>query len=133
MREWQGKRYWLVGASEGLGLALAQQMSRAGVDLVLSARSADRLAEAVATLARPAQAVVCDVADTASVSKAAAEEGEDQLAAAFLRHPGLTVIPPAIAGIDPAWITTDGALRLRPDYWAERGGMDGFFMVCVQK
>ena len=56
MREWQGKRYWLVGASEGLGLALAQQMSRAGVDLVLSARSADRLADAVATLPRPARA-----------------------------------------------------------------------------
>jgi 16S rRNA (cytosine967-C5)-methyltransferase len=24
-------------------------------------------------------------------------------------------------------------LRLRPDYWAESGGMDGFFMVCVTK
>lgn len=76
MRVWQGKRYWLVGASEGLGLALAQQLSRAGVDLVLSARSADRLADAVATLARPARAVVCDVADTASVRRAAAEAGE---------------------------------------------------------
>ena len=61
-----------------------------------------------------------------------AEEGEDQLAAALLRHPGLMVIPPVIAGIDPSWITADGALRLRPDYWAEKGGMDGFFMVCVQ-
>ena len=62
-----------------------------------------------------------------------AEEGEDQLAAALLRHPGLTVISPVIAGIDPSWITPDGALRLRPDYWADRGGIDGFFMVCVQK
>ena len=76
MRVWQGKRYWLVGASEGLGLALARKMSRAGVDLVLSARSPDRLAEAVASLARPARAVVCDVADTASVRKAAAEVGQ---------------------------------------------------------
>lgn len=62
-----------------------------------------------------------------------AEEGEDQLTAALARHPGLTVIPPKIAGVDPAWITTEGALRLRPDYWADRGGMDGFFMVCVRK
>ena len=62
-----------------------------------------------------------------------AEEGEDQLTAALLRHPGLTVIPPVIAGIDQGWITADGALRLRSDYWADRGGMDGFFMVCVQK
>ncbi len=62
-----------------------------------------------------------------------AEEGEDQLTAALLRHPGLTVIPPVIAGVHQGWITADGALRLRPDYWADRGGMDGFFMVCVQK
>ena len=62
-----------------------------------------------------------------------AEEGEDQLAAAIVRHPGLKVIAPEIPGIAPAWITPDGALRLRPDYWAEHGGMDGFFMVCVQK
>jgi len=70
---WSGKRYWLVGASEGLGLALAQVMARAGADLVLSARSADRLAAAVATLARPARGIVCDVADVASVTAAAAE------------------------------------------------------------
>ena len=62
-----------------------------------------------------------------------AEEGEDQLAAALLRHPGLTAIAPVIAGIDPAWVTPEGALRLRPDYWADIGGMDGFFMVCVTK
>ena len=75
VRDWSGKRYWLVGASEGLGLALAQVMARAGADLVLSARSADRLAAAVAGLARPARGVVCDVADTASVIAAAAEVG----------------------------------------------------------
>ncbi len=62
-----------------------------------------------------------------------AEEGEDQLAAALRRHPGLAVMPPEIAGVDPAWITLDGALRLRPDYWADKCGMDGFFMVCVRK
>ena len=60
-----------------------------------------------------------------------ADEGEAQLAAALLRHPGLRVLPPMIAGIDPAWITPQGGLRLRPDYWADIGGMDGFFMACV--
>ena len=62
-----------------------------------------------------------------------AEEGEDQLAAALVRHPGLKVVAPEIPGVDPAWITSEGALRLRPDYWGDRGGMDGFFMACVQK
>lgn len=62
-----------------------------------------------------------------------AEEGEDQLAGAMARHPGLTVVAPQIPGIDPAWITPESALRLRPDHWADKGGMDGFFMVCVTK
>ncbi len=60
-------------------------------------------------------------------------EGEDQLDAMLLRHKNLSVLPPKIEGIDLAWITEKGALRLRPDYWADMGGMDGFFMVCVQK
>jgi 16S rRNA (cytosine967-C5)-methyltransferase len=60
-------------------------------------------------------------------------EGEDQLTALLARHAGLQVIAQQIAGVDPSWITPQGALRLRPDYWAEIGGMDGFFMVCVQK
>lgn len=76
MREWTGKRYWLVGASEGLGLALAQIMSRAGAEVILSARSEDRLAEAVKTLPGKAKAVPCDVADKASVQAAADAIGE---------------------------------------------------------
>ena len=54
------------------------------------------------------------------------EEGEAQLAAALARHPGLRVDRPAMPWVDPAWITPDGGLRLRPDCW---GGMDGFFMA----
>jgi 16S rRNA (cytosine967-C5)-methyltransferase len=61
------------------------------------------------------------------------DEGEAQLSAALARHPGLTVLRPALPGIDPAWITPEGGLRLRPDYWADKGGMDGFFMTCLKK
>jgi len=61
------------------------------------------------------------------------EEGEQQLAEALLRHPGLRVVPPEVKGIDKAWVTPQGGLRLRPDYWAEKGGMDGFFMACVRQ
>jgi len=61
------------------------------------------------------------------------EEGEAQLTAALARHPGVTVQRPDLPGIDPAWITPDGGLRLRPDYWAEIGGMDGFFMAVLTR
>jgi 16S rRNA (cytosine967-C5)-methyltransferase len=57
-------------------------------------------------------------------------EGEEQLAAALARHPGLHVVPPAMPWVDPAWITPQGGLRLTPARW---GGMDGFFMACIQR
>jgi len=61
-----------------------------------------------------------------------AEEGEDQLAAVLARHPDLGVLPTAISGVPEHWFT-NGALRTRPDYWTETGGMDGFFMVCLTR
>ncbi|MCA3445438.1 MAG: SDR family NAD(P)-dependent oxidoreductase [Rhodobacter sp.] len=76
MREFRDKRYWLVGASEGLGRALAERLSAAGAEVILSARSADRLAEVAATLPGPSVAVPVDVADTASVRKAAEAAGQ---------------------------------------------------------
>ncbi len=62
-----------------------------------------------------------------------AVEGEDQLAAALTRNPGLSVLPPQGPGLSPEWVTPAGGLRLRPDYWSELGGMDGFFMACVTR
>ena len=61
------------------------------------------------------------------------EEGEGQLTAALARHPGLAVVQSSLPGVPEAWFGPEGGLRLRPDYWADTGGMDGFFMVCVTK
>ncbi len=60
-------------------------------------------------------------------------EGEDQLGAALVRHPDLQVLRPDVPGIEQNWITAQGGLRLRPDYWPQLGGMDGFFIACLQK
>lgn len=73
MREFNGKRYWLVGASEGLGLALAQKLSAAGAEVILSARTEDSLKAAAATLSGPATILPVDVGDSASVTAAAAQ------------------------------------------------------------
>lgn len=76
MRELTGKRYWLVGASEGLGRALAFHLSRMGVEVIVSARNADRLAELVLELPGKASFVTTDISDRSSVEDAAAKVGE---------------------------------------------------------
>ena len=62
-------------------------------------------------------------------------EGEVQVERALSRHPGLRAERAALAlpGIEPDWITEAGGLRLRPDYWPDLGGMDGFFVACLRK
>ena len=76
MKTWQGKRYWLVGASEGLGREVAFCLSRAGAEVIVSARSEDRLKDLVAELPGKASYVTVDVADRAAVEAAAAEIGD---------------------------------------------------------
>jgi 16S rRNA (cytosine967-C5)-methyltransferase len=60
------------------------------------------------------------------------EEGEGQLTAALARHPGLAVERQDLPGVDPGWWTEARGLRLRPDYWATKGGMDGFFIARLR-
>ncbi|MGY6549324.1 MAG: SDR family NAD(P)-dependent oxidoreductase [Roseinatronobacter sp.] len=76
MRKLSGKTYWLVGASEGLGKALALRLSRAGCTLVLSARNAESLQALADSLPGPARVVTCDVSDRASVIAARAGAGD---------------------------------------------------------
>ncbi|MCB1332226.1 MAG: SDR family NAD(P)-dependent oxidoreductase [Roseivivax sp.] len=69
MTDLAGRTVWIIGASEGLGRALAQALDVRGARLVLSARNQDRLAELSATL-RDASPVAIDVRDADSVREA---------------------------------------------------------------
>ncbi len=69
-----GRTYWLIGASEGLGRALAAALHGQGARLILSARNLERL-EALAAELPGSRAVVMDVADAASVARAWGEVG----------------------------------------------------------
>ncbi|MBY5933161.1 SDR family NAD(P)-dependent oxidoreductase [Tateyamaria omphalii] len=71
-----GKRYWLVGAGDGLGRALAHCMSRAGIEVIVSSRSEDKLKELVEELPGKASYQTIDIADDDSVKAAAEAVGE---------------------------------------------------------
>ncbi|WP_265946443.1 SDR family NAD(P)-dependent oxidoreductase [Dechloromonas sp. A34] len=67
--DWQGKRVWLVGASAGIGAALAGELARRGARLALSARNAERLhALGIAE----ALLLPCDATDNAGLAAARA-------------------------------------------------------------
>ncbi|HKK29595.1 MAG TPA: SDR family NAD(P)-dependent oxidoreductase [Alphaproteobacteria bacterium] len=66
----QNKTYWLVGASEGLGRALAAELAGAGVRLCLSARNEGRLQGLAESLSHDPVVAPCDVRDTKSVAEA---------------------------------------------------------------
>ena len=66
---WSGKRVWLVGASSGIGAALARELAGRGARLALSARSVDKLR---ALAIENALLLPCDATDTASLATARA-------------------------------------------------------------
>jgi short-subunit dehydrogenase len=65
--DWQGKRIWLVGASAGIGAALAVELARRGARLALSARNADKLRDLGIA---DALLLPCDATDTAGLAAA---------------------------------------------------------------
>lgn len=71
----EGQTWWIIGASEGLGRALATALDREGARLILSARNPDRLTELAGEL-RDAVPLPMDVTDARSVT-AAAEAAKD--------------------------------------------------------
>ena len=83
LRDWPGKRVWVIGASSGIGAAFAQALIARSARVALSARNRDAL-EQVAKAAAAGQALIlpCDVTR------------EEQVTAAF-------------AGIKAAWAGLD--------------------------
>ncbi len=70
-----GKRYWIVGASEGLGRELARALDARGARLILSARNRERLT-ALADELGDSTILPMDVTDPGSVAQAVAAAGQ---------------------------------------------------------
>lgn len=62
IKNWQGKRVWLIGASSGIGAALAHALLQAGARVTVSARREESLREVVQSHAR-AHVVPFDAGD----------------------------------------------------------------------
>ncbi len=102
-----GKAFLVTGGSRGLGLATARALRAEGADVVIAARSSDRLAAAAQEL--DCTGVVADLGDPAS---------SDRLVAATLE---------AYGGIDGALVSVGGppsgpALGLSDEQWHDAFG-----------
>ena len=70
LHQWRGKRVWLVGASTGIGLALAQRLHTLGATVIVSARQIEALKAFVRD--HPGSiALPLDVTDRAAVRRTA--------------------------------------------------------------
>ena len=63
------------------------------------------------------------------------DEGEAIVRAFLAEHPEFQTASAdaAALGLPDEAVTLDGWVRTRPDFWAERGGMDGFFAARMNK
>ncbi len=62
-------------------------------------------------------------------------EGEEQIKRALGRHENIEIADPdpSPEGLSPEWRSAEGGWRMRPDYWADQGGMDGFYMAILRQ
>lgn len=104
IRDWRGRRVWIVGASSGIGEALARELARRGARLALSARNRERL-EAACAACGGALALPLDLSCDGEI-----EQARDQLLAAW---GGIDIVVFNAGTYRPlrAWALTADAVR----------------------
>ena len=72
INDWRGRRVWLVGASSGIGAAVARELALRGARLALTARRGDALQALQADGLPDALLLPCDATDAAGLAGARA-------------------------------------------------------------
>ena len=106
MRDWQGKRYWIVGASTGLGREVAKEISKTGAEVILSARNEEALNDLASGL--PGRSIVqpMDVSSAESVAAAAKNVGQVMVWSILLAYTGRLEPPSLMAKKSPqCWMS----------------------------
>lgn len=103
-----GRRALVTGASSGLGRRFALTLARAGADVVVAARRADKLAELVAeveSLRRRCFAVSLDVTSAASIVACFDEIGRQAggVADVVINNAGVTITKPLLQQTEEDW------------------------------
>lgn len=76
IRDWGGRRYWIIGASDALGRAVARQLSRVGCEVILSDPELGDLGRYIDELPGRARAMAADPSDRASLDEIVRGVGE---------------------------------------------------------
>ncbi len=105
LRDWRGQRVWIVGASTGIGAALARQVAAQGALVALSARSRERLGETAAACGEAALIEPMDVTRAADYARV-----RDSLVARW-GEIDLVVLNAGTYGAERAWELTDAGIR----------------------
>src|SRR6516162_3361266 len=71
-----GKRVIITGATGGIGLAAARRLAELGAELTIVGRSAERARQATASITRPVDVLLADLASQAAVRRLAEEIAE---------------------------------------------------------
>lgn len=106
MSDLTGKTAIITGTSRGIGEAAARHLSDLGANVVLAARSSDRIAEIADEIGNRALAVTCDVSSFEAVSS--------MVAATLQRFGGLDILVNNAGLIDPIARIEDSD----PDAWS---------------
>ncbi len=114
----------ITGASAGIGAVYAERLAKRGYDLILVARSEDKLREVAATLPTEAEILVADLTDPGDVERVAARLADADV---FVNNAGTSYASP-VADADPAQLqrvidlNISAFTRLAQAYAARRAG-----------